>query len=307
MIFDDEFGFELGSDWYKCPFNKDPDICTCSTCFLHNEMKRGQDQLKAAWDRNSGRDGTVFGVMKAPEPPPKEKETPRDKYERQRQERILEARQSQVGAVSNIPSYGNDPEFIKGYVEHTKNRDLSGPLSLTPLGSAADTFNAAKEFITNPSVGAAAMIVAAAVPGKLEKVIPDKAKKVFQTKIEWQATREKGTHFNYVVHQRNDVNWNQTRTSGDKRYIGKTNAEAAEKGGLPPQLPDGNFATLHHLGQKRTGPLVEASTKYHGVGKPGQDALHSQYGRSKPHPTLQPDRKKFSVDDREYWKTRTKD
>jgi hypothetical protein len=55
------------------------------------------------------------------------------------------------------------------------------------------------------------------------------------------------------------------RTSGDKRFIGKTNEEAA-KAGLPPQLSDGNFATLHHLGQNSRGPLVEASTRYHGVG-----------------------------------------
>ncbi|MBI6783151.1 hypothetical protein YA0050_21065 [Pseudomonas syringae] len=49
---------------------------------------------------------------------------------------------------------------------------------------------------------------------------------------------------------------------------------------------------------------VEASTRYHGVSKPSQDALHSQYGRSKPHPTLQPDRKNLDVDTREYWKWR---
>ncbi len=121
--------------------------------------------------------------------------------------------------------------------------------------------------------------------------------------IEWSATRPKGTQLDYKVYQRNNIEWDQVRTTGDKRFIGKTNAEAAAKG-LPPQLPDGNFVTLHHLGQKSPGPLVEASTKYHGVGKPGQDILHSQYGRSKPHPTLQPDRNKFNVDTREYWKWR---
>lgn len=85
MIFDDdELGFELGSDWYQCPFNKDPEVCTCSTCFLHKEMKRGKAQLKTAWDRNFGRNGTVFGVMKTPEPPPKEQESPKEKYERQK-------------------------------------------------------------------------------------------------------------------------------------------------------------------------------------------------------------------------------
>ena len=93
------------------------------------------------------------------------------------------------------------------------------------------------------------------------------------------------------------------RTDGDYRFIGKTNAQAAAKG-LRPQLSDGNFATLHHLGQKSTGPLAEASTKYHGVGKMGQDVLHGQYGRNKAHPYLQPDRKKFNVDTSEYWKWR---
>ncbi|WP_369122276.1 HNH/ENDO VII family nuclease [Motilimonas pumila] len=87
------------------------------------------------------------------------------------------------------------------------------------------------------------------------------------------------------------------------KLIGITNAEAAAKG-LPPQLPDGNFVTLHHFGKKSPEPLVEASTKYHGVGKPGQDILHIQYGRSKLHPILQPDRNKFNVDTDEYWKWR---
>ncbi len=108
--------------------------------------------------------------------------------------------------------------------------------------------------------------------------------------VEWSATRPAGTKYNYKVFQRSDINWNQIRTSRDKRFIGKSNLEAASKG-LSPQLPDGNFATLHHLGQKAPGPLTEGSTRYHGVGKPGQDILHSQYGRSKPHPTMQPDRK----------------
>ena len=93
------------------------------------------------------------------------------------------------------------------------------------------------------------------------------------------------------------------RTAGDKRFIGKTNADAAAKG-LAPQLSDGNFATLHHIGQDSRGALAEASTRYHGVGKYGQDILHSQYGRSTPNPYYPIDRKKFGIDTREYWKWR---
>ena len=125
----------------------------------------------------------------------------------------------------------------------------------------------------------------------------------FGNKFKWTARNPKGTGQTYNVTPRKDIEWDFVRTTGDKRFIGKTNAEAAAKG-LPPQLPDGKFATLHHIGQKSTGPLVEASTKYHGVGKPGQHILHQQFGKNKPHPTLPIDRVKFRVDKSEYWKWR---
>jgi hypothetical protein len=121
----------------------------------------------------------------------------------------------------------------------------------------------------------------------------------------WTATRPRGTHQAYEVVQRTDINWQRVRTGGDRRAIGLTNEEAARRFGLPPELDDGNFATLHHLGQDARGPLVEASTRYHGVGKPGQDILHSQYGRNQPHPTQPIDRRAFDVDDREYWRWRS--
>ena len=131
------------------------------------------------------------------------------------------------------------------------------------------------------------------------------AKRVFdRNKIQWTATHLKGTRQKYEVHQRNDINWDKVRTGGDKNFIGKTNAEAAQKRGLAPQLNDGNFATLHHLGQDSRGGLVEASTRYHGIGKPGQDILHSQYGKNKPNPNHPINRKQFGYDTKEYWKWR---
>ncbi len=131
-----------------------------------------------------------------------------------------------------------------------------------------------------------------------------KAGKVFADEpISWTATRPKGTQQTYEVFQRNDINWNLERTAGDKRFIGKTNVEAANAG-LAPQLNDGNFATLHHLGQDSRGALAEASTRYHGVGKYGQDILHSQYGKNVPNPQFPIDRQKFGIDTREYWQGR---
>lgn len=87
------------------------------------------------------------------------------------------------------------------------------------------------------------------------------------------------------------------------RFQWPQNAQAAGKG-LAPQLSDGNFATLHHIGQDSRGALAEASTRYHGIGRYGQDILHSQYGRSTPNPNFPIDRSKFGVDTREYWKWR---
>ena len=128
------------------------------------------------------------------------------------------------------------------------------------------------------------------------KLISDKPTK-------WTATRPKGTKQTYDVYQRNDIDWNRKRTAGSARFIGKTNAEAAQYG-YAPQLSDGSFSTLHHLGQNSKGPLVEASTRYHGVSKYGQHPLHSTYGTNKPHPQNPIDRDKFGIDTREYWKWR---
>src|SRR5262249_24364367 len=52
----------------------------------------------------------------------------------------------------------------------------------------------------------------------------------------WSATRPKGTGQTYYVYRRTDINWDRVRVGGDKRGIGLTNAQAAQKYGLPPEL-----------------------------------------------------------------------
>ena len=127
--------------------------------------------------------------------------------------------------------------------------------------------------------------------------------KYFTTPLVWNNPNKSGTKFDYAVSERTDINWDLVRTDGPIKYIGKTNYEAG-LAGLSPQLADGSFATLHHVGQKATGPLVEASTRYHGVGKSGQDILHSQFGRSKANSSLPINRNKFRNDTKAYWKNR---
>lgn len=125
---------------------------------------------------------------------------------------------------------------------------------------------------------------------------------IFDKKITW--TSPVGTQQTYKVYQRNDIDWDMVRTVGRDQYRGLSNRDAALKYGAAPQLNDGNFATLHHLGQDVRGGLVEASRRYHGVGKYGQDSLHSQYGKNKPHPEFPVDHKIFTKEHAEYWKWR---
>jgi hypothetical protein len=129
--------------------------------------------------------------------------------------------------------------------------------------------------------------------------------KIFDRTIQWTAPT--GTKQTYKIYQRNDIKWDMVRVNpkGPREFLGKTNAEAA-RSGFAPELLDGGFATLHHLNQNGLGNLVEASTRYHGIGKPGQNILHSLYGKSKPHPTNPVDRLNFRKDTQTYWKERTK-
>lgn len=126
---------------------------------------------------------------------------------------------------------------------------------------------------------------------------------IFTARVGWSATRPRGTGQSYSVIQRSDIDWGLVHINGPADFVGRTNAEAATRG-FAPQLADGNFATLHHIGQGSRGALIEASTRYHGVGRSGQNALHSLYGRNAPHPRYPIDRRAFSVDTRECWQWR---
>jgi YD repeat-containing protein len=127
--------------------------------------------------------------------------------------------------------------------------------------------------------------------------------RIFTKGGQWTATRPTGTKQTYDLVKRNDIDWAKVRTDGPAKYVGKTNEEAA-RAGFAPQLSDDNFATLHHLGQDSRGGLAEASTRYHGVGKPGNNSLHGIYGPNKPHPEFPINRNAFRVDTAEYWKWR---
>lgn len=95
------------------------------------------------------------------------------------------------------------------------------------------------------------------------------------------------------------------RTAGPKAYLGKTNAEAARIG-LAPQLSDGYFAKLHHIGQNSQGPLVEIHGLLHDpANQEAFRALHGQFaGKGHPHFPVDHNSGKWSTDRNAYWKWR---
>jgi hypothetical protein len=132
--------------------------------------------------------------------------------------------------------------------------------------------------------------------------------KISETPISWTAPT--GTGQTYKVWQRTDIDWNMVRTDGAPRFVGKTNLEAAREG-LAPQLPNGEFARVHHIGQNARGPLVEASTRHHDFGldqlpsgKTPFQILHGQFGSKTKHPDFPVNHGTWDADRIAYWKWR---
>lgn len=80
--------------------------------------------------------------------------------------------------------------------------------------------------------------------------------------------------------------------------------------GSGPELPDGNFVTLHHSQQSAKGPWFEASTRYHNIRTAKKAPLHPFKGGQHPDFPLG-DGKKGSlryefqnIESPEYWKWR---
>ncbi len=123
-------------------------------------------------------------------------ESASEQYSRlSREKRAAEARRKQANALNadKASGYGNHPDFIKGYKEHSENRDVSGMLSLTPIGSAADVINAGKDFINAPTLANAAMVAVSVMPGKYAEKIADELplKKLDNATVKYRHTMKR--------------------------------------------------------------------------------------------------------------------
>lgn len=95
---------ELGSKEYQCPRAGRPESCRCSTCFHHRELVISKAALKAAEARNFGT-GRVFSSVRVAPEPEEPRETPRQKIERQKRERVKESEKTWVYIQANQARY----------------------------------------------------------------------------------------------------------------------------------------------------------------------------------------------------------
>ena len=218
-----------------------------------------------------------------------------------------------VGASELIPGMRGVNKAWMGVVNHMRGDLSDGQLAdeilagihsaLTDAAFCVATAGAA-HYYRSAKMAVGAAKEAAKVGGAGFKSVSGN---IHDVPITWTAPT--GTGQTYKVWQRTDIDWNMVRTNpkGAREFVGRTNREAAHAG-IAPELADGFSATLHHINQNGLGNLVEASTRYHGVGKPGQNALHSLHGKldGKPrgHPTNPIDRPKFDQDKMSYWRQR---
>jgi Flp pilus assembly pilin Flp len=201
------------------------------------------------------------------------------------------ARKSTLRVASSSPRAG----AIRSFEPDNGGSGISTPIQVAALGptQAAMAGNPATATDwTAPPESAAVIRVA------------ETGNETFPASSEFTAS----TGNTYKVFQRGDIDWDQVRTAGDKRFVGKTNAEAG-RAGLPPQLRDGNFATLHHSQQNANGPLFEASTRYHNITTAREPPLHPYRGDQHPDNPLGRGpgsrREDFQrIESPEYWKWR---
>lgn len=156
---------------HQCPFfNSNPETCRCSSCHMARDWAKSRAALNTAKAQNLGYGGSSVPVSRKAEVPEVPKETTRQKLQRQRQERLAESERAAQQRVE-VPDFDLD--------EVLKNPELDGiqPVNIDPASMLVegmiDTVTAAKEFAGNPSVGGAAMLAAAMIPGRVADKVAD--------------------------------------------------------------------------------------------------------------------------------------
>jgi len=207
----------------------------------------------------------VGGAYRPVEEPPKPTKTEKEQADT-KENRKRDAYQAMVAPQGGNPSYGNDERFVEGYVKHSENRDLSGVLSLTPAASVVDGINAGKEFVANPSLATAAMVAAAAIPGKWV----DKAIDAIPIKRILEKSKKKKKIVKPVVKEKAGIkdNWNETLNNPKPNTIYEVECIHNGKKAMYTYETDGLGRTISVKGKLELSPLKHKErNKVHRDGK----------------------------------------
>ncbi|WP_254619024.1 hypothetical protein [Vibrio metschnikovii] len=98
---------------YRCPIGSlDPKTCTCSSCYLENEIEKSKAAVEAAIARNFTPTGRRFASVNEVPEPVVIRETTREKIERQRRERYAEREKSWAYIQENEARYAAHREQV---------------------------------------------------------------------------------------------------------------------------------------------------------------------------------------------------
>lgn len=143
---------------HQCPIGSfDTEVCTCSSCCEARKWRESNQALQAAIMKNFAPTGSLMPANAFVQKDNKPKESSKEKYERQRRERIKEYQQVDFPSVEEVLK---NPEL-----------DAIKPVNIDPASSLADDFSEllseGKEFLANPSISGLASMAVIAIPGKM--------------------------------------------------------------------------------------------------------------------------------------------
>ena len=253
---------------HECPYRLNPKTCTCSSCTqtkkvaYSKQLLAEEEAVNFGFSKNIQRDGATFGSMRAPEPQPAPRETTKEKYERQRKERYdqLEKTTAYLKAEYSTPKATKKTISVTSpsIEEMLDNPELDGisSVNIDPVSMAVETVvdlvDGAKEFIANPSLGSAAMVAVAAIPGKMADKVVDKlpidkwsrSPKSIQDKMTLESAME-GNGITII------------------KNLGNPEFKGMDKMELKVKSANGRDSVVHYVKNPKTGELMDFKFKKH--------------------------------------------
>ncbi|TQP23204.1 hypothetical protein [Vibrio cholerae] len=157
---------------YCCPLGRDPKVCTCSSCYLQNEMEKSHLALKVAETKNFTATGVRFTSSNNAKEPEIIRETQQQKIERQRRERFEQSEKDWLYVQENESRYAAHRVKVladRKVVNKSKDNTTNVLPSIGMASTAMNNANMSKEDnATNflPRIGIKSTVIANANQSK---------------------------------------------------------------------------------------------------------------------------------------------